>query len=369
MKINNKARKILVIFILMAVLSSITGCSYFYPVNKDVFVPELVQKTELKHDYISITSGDIVNGATIGINGVGSCMFINDPIKTTIANADLGVQYVDELYVSEGQYVNKGDKLVKYKYEMDTDTEFDLSVAVRRAELKYEDALQKYNNGIITSSALNTFKVVYANAKDKLDAFYAIKETYTLYAPCSGVIARMDGYTVDPTAVCDVTFYICNLEDGILLLSAPSTNENASDILFSLKEGVEIKMSNADNTITYDTYVEMSNVDIKKIYADHLGELGGSTDNYMILEFKDGYIPAEITFNQNFSAVLIESAAYQVVIIPVSVIEYDSDHNPYVYVLGDQNTTEMRYLTLGIGDGIYREVTSGLSVNDKVLSK
>gem|GEM_PF-699977 len=369
MKTNNKVRKIILTVILLIILVSNTSCSYFYPVDKYVFVPELVDKSELKHNYITVTLGDIVNGATIGINGVGSCVFTNDPMKTTIANAGLGFQYADELYVAEGQYVNEGDKLIRYTYEIDTDMEFDLSIAARRAELKYEDALQKYSRGEISSSALNSYKVVYANAKDKLDALYAIEDTYTLYAPCSGVIARIEGYSVDPAETFDVSFYICNIEDGILLISAPVSNENAEDIIFSLKEGRNLEMSNADDTITYDMYVEMANVNIKKIYTDYISELGGASNIYMILEFKNGYIPEEITFNQNFSTVLIESASYQVVVIPISVMEFDSDYNPYVYVLGDQNTTEIRYITLGIGDGMYFEVTSGLSVDDKVLSK
>lgn len=369
MKIYNKTSKIIFIVILMTLLVSITGCSYFYPVNEYVYVPELIDKTELQRNYVTIKSGDIVNGETLGVDGFGSCIFINDPSKTTIVNAGLGYLYVDEIYVAMGQYVNEGDKLIKYTYEIDEDLEFDLSIAVRRSELKYEDALQKYSRGEISASTLNSYKVVYANAKDKLDALYAVEETYTLYAPCPGVIAKINGYISDPLETSDVSFYICSIEDGILLVSAPVTDVRAADAIYALKEGREVKMSNAENTIEYIMYVEMTNSNIIKLYSDYINELGGNSKVYMILEFKDGYVPEEVVFNENFIAVLIESASYEAILVPKSVVEFDTEGNAYVYVIGEQNTTEIRYIELGIDNGIYYEVTSGLNANDKVLSK
>ena len=57
-----------------------------------------------------------------------------------------------------------------------------------------------------------------------------------------------------------------------------------------------------------------------------------------------------------------------VLVVPERVVEYRDDR-PFVRVLGDDGTPFDRAVTLGLGDGLMTEVTTGLQEGDRVLER
>ena len=122
-KIKNRIVIIIVISILLSLLS---GCTYFYPSNGRYHdsTPSLMQQKEIELNLWTVKKGDIFEAYEVGADGDSHCIYVNDPKKTTIVKADIDPSIINKTYVKENDYVEEGEILIEYIYEMDKDTEF-----------------------------------------------------------------------------------------------------------------------------------------------------------------------------------------------------------------------------------------------------
>jgi len=66
---------------------------------------------------------------------------------------------------------------------------------------------------------------------------------------------------------------------------------------------------------------------------------------------------------------LVSDKAEKVVILPMNVIYFDDQNQPYVFINGNGNSVVKQEITTGINDGTYVEIKSGVREGEEVLYK
>ena len=70
--------------------------------------------------------------------------------------------------------------------------------------------------------------------------------------------------------------------------------------------------------------------------------------------------------NLKATCTIIIEKAENVVALPIEAIQKDLENKEYVDVVGSNGLTTKKYITTGISDVYYVEITSGLKVGDRV---
>ena len=66
-------------------------------------------------------------------------------------------------------------------------------------------------------------------------------------------------------------------------------------------------------------------------------------------------------------AKVLNQSVSNVVLLPMSAIQFDANNSPYVLIKDSNNLPRTVGLTLGINDGVHAEIKSGVTANDTVL--
>ncbi|EGW41301.1 HlyD family efflux transporter periplasmic adaptor subunit [Desulfosporosinus sp. OT] len=66
-------------------------------------------------------------------------------------------------------------------------------------------------------------------------------------------------------------------------------------------------------------------------------------------------------------AKVINQSVSDVVLLPMSAIQFDADNTPYVLLKESTNSPKTVKITLGLNDGVHAEIKSGVTTNDTVL--
>lgn len=66
-------------------------------------------------------------------------------------------------------------------------------------------------------------------------------------------------------------------------------------------------------------------------------------------------------------AKVLNQSVSDVVLLPMSAIQFDDDNNPYVLLKDNKNSPKTVGIIVGINDGVQAEIKSGVSGNDTVL--
>ncbi len=76
---------------------------------------------------------------------------------------------------------------------------------------------------------------------------------------------------------------------------------------------------------------------------------------------------SDLRVGMSAEAKVLNQSVSGVVILPMSVIQFDDNNNPYVLIKTDNKTPQQVGITIGINNGIYVEIKSGVTTNATVL--
>lgn len=126
-------------------------------------------------------------------------------------------------------------------------------------------------------------------------------------------------------------------------LSAVSKDKDASVTIHSLKKEVSGKIT-----------------DVSKE-----GEYTNGVTNFTatISLAKD----SSLRVGMSAEAKVLNQSVSNVVLLPMSAIQFDANNNPYVLLKDSNNLPKTVGITLGINDGVHAEIKSGVTTNDTVL--
>lgn len=115
-------------------------------------------------------------------------------------------------------------------------------------------------------------------------------------------------------------------------------------------------------TLTLDAFsTEEFTATVERI--SHIGTASGSITTYAT----DLTLPYDerLMDGMNGSAVILSASVKDALIIPLGAIHEDAEGS-YVYVLSGGNAQSKTYITTGLSDGNYAEITSGLKEGDRI---
>lgn len=333
----------------LALLVILSSCSYFLPSEKKYVAPEL-----RKSEVVVMPSSKVRKGDLIMFYDLEST-YIPEP--TLLYSGELEISgKVKSINFSLGQEVKKGDLVL----ELDTQTIIDKilvqEINVEKNRLSHEYNQVLYENGktdkyTIQLSALTLEASLnyLADLKDELLQHY-------LYAPDDGVIVSMK-YEVGDNAF-GKAFEISKIEDGIFEVKIRVTQAGMSPAeleLISLDIGTKLLVLFEGRE--YEVEI------VRDYSAVHL-EMGFDPE-YSRVHLRSSVVPPGIAFKKTATIRNITEQAFGAVVIPINAV-YSADSNPYAYVIIGEEI-EKRPLELGMNDGVFYEVISGLEEGESIL--
>jgi membrane fusion protein (multidrug efflux system) len=288
-------------------------------------------------------------------------------------NVDIKAQvtgYLEEIYVKEGDYVNKGQSLFRIKGDVFKEQVNNSQAVLKSAlaaqsnakiELEKIEPLVKGN--VVSDMQLKTAQATYeaataqvAQAKAALGSSQINADFAVIKAPVSGYIGRIPnriGNLVTPA-------------DAIPLTSLSEINNVF--VYFSMSEPDYLSLMKDKNAATDINAVTLIMAD-GNIY-DHKGHLEVASGN---VDRSTGSValkavfpnPAKLLRSGGAARIILNKAFAAVLTVPMSSVK-DIQNKYFVFTLADSNTVAMKPLEISGRSGTSYLVKSGLQAGDKV---
>ena len=146
-------------------------------------------------------------------------------------------------------------------------------------------------------------------------------------------------------------------------------NENINKNLSGEKYRIILSIEDKDlNKVKVGQSVEINIIDVENSF-DYFGRVKNIKEvekNKSTLEVEIINVNEHIKENLKATCTIIVEKAENVVALPIEAIQKDEENKEYVDVVTYNGTTTKKYITTGISDDYYVEITSGLKVGDRV---
>lgn len=340
-------KKLILIITAIIVLTMFSACSYFLPTEVKQITPELIESESVIMPSVEIRKGDIFLMYDIGATYI--------PEPTLLFTGELEVTgLVSDIYYSLGEEVKEGELVLEIKTDVIKDKILVQEINVKKMQLSYDQNLVLYETGKIDRYTLELSALTLESAENYLSDLKIELDLHYVYAPADGAIVYLN-FDVGDNAFGDA-FGVSKVKDGIFEVLIPSTSEFTEAQLSILD--IEIGDS---SMIIYEGYEY--EVELIRDYSSYHVEFGFDP-SYNHIQFKSSEIPQDIGFNKSATLRNITEQAYGAVVIPINAV-YSAESNPYTYVIVGDNI-EKRALEIGMNDGVFYEVISGLEVGELI---
>ena len=169
------------IFVLTAVMAAgiAAGCNLF-PSEDNIVAPALKTPKPVEYQFYSVVKGDIIKGSS-GTGSMTSIYYYKHAFPTSGG-------IIKAVYVSLGQYVNKGDLLVETdnsSLELDF---LEASIEYTQAKATFDNMVAEYNKGNIDQTAFRIEQLKYQYIEAKYTNLKNAYENTKLVAQVSGKV-------------------------------------------------------------------------------------------------------------------------------------------------------------------------------------
>lgn len=340
-------KKIILIITATVALTMFSACAYFLPTEVKNIAPELIDSKKVIMPSVEIRKGDIFLMYDLGAT------FIPEPTLLYTGEIDVTGR-VSNIYYSLGEEVKEGSLVLELNTDVIKDKILVQEINVKKIRLSYEQNQVFYETGKIDRYTLELSALTLESAENYLSDLKIELDLHYIYAPADGVIVYLN-FDVGDSAFGEA-FGVSKIENGIFEVLIPSTAE------FSDAELAILDIEIGDTTmIIYEGYEY--EIELIRDYSSYHVEFGFDP-SYNHIQFKSSQIPPEIGFNKKATVRNITEQALDAVVIPINAV-YSAESNPYTYViLGDE--IERRTLEIGMNDGVFYEVVSGLEEGELI---
>ena len=263
--------------------------------------------------------------------------------------------YVKELLISEGQYVKRGQLILKLD-----DQVLRQSIASSRTQLAFAQDLYNRTKSLWDQKIGSEVQLL--NAKNNVDGLknqIAIQEeqlsTYLVYADQNGIAE------------------IVNIKPGELFTGMGATGPQIQ-IVNNNDLSVEVDIPEnyaADTKVGNEVLVEVPAVN--KTFKTTISRISESVNAASVGFTAICKIPSSAGLKPNMSASvkILRHSNARAIVIPVNIVQSD-EKGKYVYLMdeeGSQKTAKKVSVTLGELYGGQIEILSGLQAGDKLVTK
>lgn len=347
------------IIILSLIIVSVLGGGYFlYSKDQE---PDVLFETE-SPSYQDIIKKTVATGSVVPRKEID--------IKPQVSGL------ISKLYVEEGDVVQRGDMIATIEIVPDMVSLNNAQNRVRRAEIALENAQREYNRnqglyeeGVIAETTFRQIELDFENAKEEL---IAAKDNLDLIR--KGSTSRGSSNT-NVRATTEGMILEIPVEEGFSVIEANTFNDGTTIAVIANME-----------EMVFEGKVDESEVGKLRPGMDLLLTVAAMDDQQLAatLEFiapkgveENGAIQFEIRAALNLEEELFLRAKYSanadivlerrdsVLALPEGVIQFEGD-STFVEVERSPQQFERIPVEIGLSDGIYTEIRSGLDADARV---
>ncbi|MDC6361457.1 MULTISPECIES: efflux RND transporter periplasmic adaptor subunit [Flavobacteriaceae] len=353
-----------VTIIILLLIAVVFGGSMYYLYQKNAEDP-VVYETE-KPSKQTIVKKAVATGSILPLEEV--------LIKPNISGV------IEEIYVEGGDYVKSGDLLAKIKVVPNLSALNDAKNAIDEAKINlddqkrnYERQLTLFGKGVISKTDLERAQVSYDQAKQTYGAAnkrYDIVKTGTtsgLSGAANTLIkATVSGMVLEvPVEVGNQVIESNNFNEGTTIAAIADVDK----MIFEGKVD-ESEVGRIKEDLPLEITVGAIEDKVFDAVLDYIAPKGKEENGAIQFEIKGTLKKQDSTFIRaglSANASIILARADSVLALKEALIQFDGEtKKPFVEVQTSDQKFERRNVELGVSDGIYVEVKSGVKLEDNI---
>lgn len=287
---------------------------------------------------------------------------------------------IEEIYVEGGDYVKSGDLLAKIKVVPNLNALNDARNAIDEAKINlddqkrnYERQLSLFNKGVISKADLERAQVTYDQAKQ---SYGAANKRYDIVRTGTTSGFRNAANTLIKSTVSGMVLEV-PVEVGNQVIESNNFNEGTTiaavaDVEKMIFEGMvdESEVGKIKEDLPLEITVGAIEDQVFDAVLDYIAPKGKEENGAIQFEIKGTLKKQEEVFIRaglSANASIILARADSVLALKEALIQFDGEtKEPYVEIETSDQQFERKDIELGISDGIFVEVKSGLTADDKV---
>ena len=262
-----------------------------------------------------------------------------------------GMEQIKAVNVKVGDKVRAGQVLAVLDSEMS-------NITLNNAQLQYDNAYTNYENGkqlfelgAVSQNELNQLKMAFENASNQMRQAQMSVDYATVTAPISGTVTMSNANVGSYATASAPMFEIANV--STLEISTGINEQNVSKI--AIGQEVLLRINSVSDQWMSGTITEISKV------------MNTQTKNYPVTVAMDNKDDALVAGMYAEIEVAVGHAD-GVLVIPVDAIVY-KEAQPVVFIVQEDGTVKESHVTLGMNDGDYYVVESGIALGDQIVIK
>lgn len=356
-------KKSVTIFILAAILVTFSAAMY-YLYQKNAENPVVYEtETPTRQDIVKKT---VATGSILPLEEV--------LIKPNISGV------IQEIYVEGGDYIKSGDLIARIKVVPNLNALNDAKNAIEDARITLDDAKRNFDRqeklferGVISQADMDRAQVSFDQAKQ---AYSAANKRYdiVLTGTTSGLSNAAN--TLIRSTVSGMVLEV-PVEVGNQVIESNNFNEGTTiaaiaDVEKMIFEGKvdESEVGKIREDLPLEITVGALEDQVFEAVLDYIAPKGKEENGAIQFEIKGTLTKQEDIFIRaglSANASIILDRADSVLAIKEALVQFDPETKaPFVEVMVSDQQFERRDLELGVSDGIYVEVKSGLQEKDAV---
>ncbi|GAB4515253.1 MAG: efflux RND transporter periplasmic adaptor subunit [Allomuricauda sp.] len=287
---------------------------------------------------------------------------------------------IEEIYVEGGDYVKSGDLLAKIKVVPNLSALNDAKNAINEAKINLDDQKRNYERqsnlfgkGVIPKADLERAEVSYDQAKQ---AYAAANQRYDIVKTGTTSGLSNSANTLIRATVSGMVLEV-PVEVGNQVIESNTFNEGTTiaaiaDVDKMIFEGKvdESEVGKIKEDLPLEITVGAIENRVFNAVLDYIAPKGKEENGAIQFEIKGTLRKNDTVFIRaglSANASIILARADSVLAVKEALVQFDDEtKKPYVEVETADQQFERKEVELGVSDGIFVEVKSGLGASDKV---
>lgn len=287
---------------------------------------------------------------------------------------------IEEIYVEGGDYVKSGDLLAKIKVVPNLSALNDAKNAIDEAKINLDDQKRNYERqsilfgkGVIPKTDLERAQVAFDQAKQ---SYAAANKRYDIVKTGTTSGLSSSANTLIKATVSGMVLEV-PVEVGNQVIESNTFNEGTTiaaiaDVDKMIFEGKvdESEVGKIKEDLPLEITVGAIEDHVFDAVLDYIAPKGKEENGAIQFEIKGTLKKSDTVFIRaglSANASIILARADSVLAVKEALVQFDDDtKKPFVEVQTADQQFERKEVELGVSDGIFVEVKSGIAANDKV---
>jgi len=287
---------------------------------------------------------------------------------------------IEEVFVEGGDYVKAGDLIARIKVVPNLNALNDARDAIDQSKINLEDQKRNYdrqlalfNRGVISQADLERAQLTFNQAQQ---TFRAANKRFDIIKTGTASGYKNQANTLIKSTVGGMVLDV-PVEKGNQVIESNTFNEGTTiaaiaDIEKMIFEGKvdESEVGKIEETLPMEITVGAIENQVFDAVLDYIAPKGKEENGAIQFEIKGTLRKSDTTFIRaglSANASIILARADSVLAVKEALVQFDDDtKKPFVEVANGNQDFERKEVELGLSDGIFVEIKSGVVEDDEI---